>query len=182
MRTCLAAGALAVAGLLAAGCSSGPNTGTGTPVAANIAGASDGGGNSKIVILANYANCMRGHGVPNFPEPPAAPSGGATPAVHSGSGVNRNTPQYRRAAQTCSSLLPRSAGAELITAQDQVDYLRAVQCMRTHGVPAFPDPVFTGGGVHFPRPPAGLDIHSPQVLRAEAICRRLIPHGLPYSR
>jgi hypothetical protein len=53
--------------------------------------------------------------------------------------------------------------------------------MRAHAVPQFPDPVFANGGVHFPVPP-GLDTHAPQVTRAIAICRRLIPSGLPYSR
>jgi hypothetical protein len=81
--------------------------------------------------------------------------------------------------QSCRSFQP--VGAEQITAQDQTDYLRAAQCMRTHGVPQFPDPVFADGGVNFPVP-AGLDTHTPQVLRAIATCRRLIPQGLPYSR
>jgi hypothetical protein len=53
--------------------------------------------------------------------------------------------------------------------------------MWAHGVPDFPDPVFAGGGVNFPVP-ASLDVHTPQVQRAVAICRTLIPRGLPYSR
>jgi hypothetical protein len=53
--------------------------------------------------------------------------------------------------------------------------------MRAHDVPEFPDPVFADGGVNFPVP-RGLDIHTPQVQRAIATCRRLIPQGLPYSR
>jgi hypothetical protein len=177
MRTCLAAGALAVAGLLAVGCSSGPNGTTGnpgTPVAANIAA----GRGGKIAILVSYANCMRTHGVPHFPEPSA--NGEATPPAHDGSAANRNTPQFRRATQACSSLLPNNGQAPAITATDQDDYLRAAQCMRTHGVPGFPDPVFANGGVHFPVP-RGINTQSPQVLRAETICRRLIPQGLPYS-
>ena len=179
MRTCLAAGALAVAGLLAAGCSSGPNGATpnpGTPVAANIAG----GPGGKITILVSYANCMRAHGVPNFPEPPAVTNGGATSAAHNGGGPNRNTPQFRSATQACASLLPKHGAAQRITAKDQDDYLRAAQCMRAHGVPEFPDPVFANGGVHFPVP-RGVNTNSPQVHSAEAICRRLIPAGLPYS-
>ncbi len=179
MRTWLAAGALAVAGLLAAGCSSGHPR---TPVALTPAGAGAGGAGGKIAYLINYAGCMRTHGVPGFPEPSAARTGGTAPAAPSGSTVNRNSPQYRRAAQTCRSLLPNPAGAQPITAEDQVDYLKAAQCMRTHGVPDFPDPVFANGGVHLPPPPPGLDTHSRQVLRAEATCRRLIPSGLPYSR
>jgi hypothetical protein len=169
VRTCLAAGALAVAGLLAAGCSSVPNGGTGhpgTPLASNPAGASDGGAglNAAQDSKSLYISCLSTHGV-----------------SVSDRGVNNgNSPQFRRAEQACRSLLPSPGGAEPLTAKDQVDYLKAAQCMRTHGVPDFPDPVFAGGGVHFPVP-AGLDTHSRQVLRAVATCRTLIPKGLPYS-
>ena len=168
MRTPMAAGALAVAGLLAAGCSSGP-----APIASHPAGASDGGAglNAGPDAKSLFLSCLSTHGV-HLPPPGAG---------HTSSGVNRNSPQFRRAEQACRSLLPSPSGAEPITTQDQVDYLKAAQCMRTHGVPDFPDPVFAGGGVHFPVP-AGLDTHTPQVQRAVATCRRLIPTGLPYSR
>ena len=156
MRTCLAVGALAVAGLLAAGCSSGP-----TPVASPASGGT--GLNAGPDAKSLYISCLGSHGVPV-----------------SDRGVNRNSPQLRRAEQACRSLQPNPGGAEPITAQDQTDYLKAAHCMRAHGVPEFPDPVFADGGVHFTAP-AGLDTHSPQVLRAEATCRRLIPQGLPYS-
>ena len=161
MRTCLAVGALAVAGLVAAGCSSGPNGDSGhpgTPAASNAAAGGGTGQNPKSL----YISCLVSHG------------------VHiTARGVNRNLPALRRAEQACRSLQPH--GAEPITTQDQVYYLRAAQCMRAHGVPQFPDPVFANGGVHFPVP-RGLDTHTPQVTTAIAICRRLIPSGLPYSR
>ena len=161
MRTCLAVGVLAVAGLLAAGCSSGANGGSGhpaTPAASNAAAGGGTGQDSKSL----YISCLVSHG------------------VHiAARGVNRNSPVLRRAEQACRSLQPH--GAEPITTQDQVYYLRAAQCMRAHAVPQFPDPVFANGGVHFSQPP-GVNIHSPQVQRAVTICRRLIPQGLPYSR
>jgi len=168
MRTRLAAGALAVAGLLAAGCSSGP-----TPGAPHAVGASDGGTgvNAGPDAKRLYLSCLSTHGV-HIPPPGAGPNG---------SEVNWNSPQLRRAEQACRPLLPNPGGAEPITAQDQVDYLKAASCMRAHGVPEFPDPVFANGGVHFPVP-AGINTHSPQVLRAVATCRTLIPQGLPYSR
>jgi hypothetical protein len=167
----LAAGALAVAGLLAAaGCSSGP-----APAASPATGVSAGGSNTKIV----YISCLQNHGV-HIPPPVAGGNGGAS-AGHDGGGVNQNSPQFRRAQRACQALLPTGAGPVIITTQQQADYLRAARCMRAHGVPEFPDPVFAGGGVHFSQPP-GVNIHSPQVQRAVATCRRLIPQGLPYSR
>jgi hypothetical protein len=165
MRSCLAAGALVVAGLFAAGCSSGPNGGTGTP-AASGAGAGGAGANTAQNSKSLYISCLASHGVP---------------ISDRGVTLSRNSPRLLRAEHACRSLQPPSSGTQIITAQDQADYLRAAQCMRTHGVPGFPDPVFANGGVHFPVP-RGVDTHSLQVLRAVATCRRLIPQGLPYSR
>jgi hypothetical protein len=165
MRSCLAAGALVVAGLLAAGCSSGPNGGTGTPAASN-AGAGGTGVNTAQNSKSLYISCLASHGVP---------------VSDRGVTLSRNSPRLLRAEQACRSLRPASGGTQTITAQDQTDYLRAARCMRSHGVPGFPDPVFADGGVHFPVP-RNVDTHSPQVLRAIATCRRLIPQGLPYSR
>jgi hypothetical protein len=160
MRRCLAVGALAVAGLLAAGCARGP-----APVAAHPAGASGTGRNAGPDAKALWISCLAAHGVP---------------VSDRGVTLNRNAPTLRRALQACRPLQPNPGGAQQITTQDQVDYLRAAQCMRTHGVPDFPDPVFAGGGVRFPIP-AGLNPQTPQVQRAVATCRRLIPVGLPYS-
>ena len=67
------------------------------------------------------------------------------------------------------------------TAQQQADYLKAAACMRRHGIAGFPDPVFSGGDVHFPLP-AGMNANSTQFLRAREICEQLIPNGLPYSK
>ena len=186
MRIRLAAVGLAVAGLLAAGCSSGtagggqPGT-SATPAAAGASGT--GAFGVKFARLVRFASCMRSHGVPRFPDPIAVNNGKPVFAVPNGSGVNQNSPQFSRAQQACRSLLAdEGPAAPVITTQDQVDYLRAAQCMRDHGITGFPDPVITGnGGVHFPVPP-GINTHSPQVAAAVAICRRLIPRGLPYSR
>lgn len=184
MRIGLAAGGLAVAGLLAAGCSSGTNGGAGQAGASPppAAGAGNAGGAGvKFAELIRFASCMRTHGVPRFPDPIAVSNG--KPVFPAESGVNQNSPQFSRAQQACRSLLAsQRQGEGALTAQDQVDYLRAVQCMRAHGVTGFPDPVFpAGGGVRFPVP-AGLNTHTPQVAAAVAVCRRLIPSGLPYSR
>ena len=56
--------------------------------------------------------------------------------------------------------------------------------MRAHGVPIFPDPVFSGNSVSFPKPP-GMNANianSPTFLRAREICEMLIPPGLPFSK
>jgi hypothetical protein len=67
-----------------------------------------------------------------------------------------------------------------ITPADQADYLKAAECMRSHGVPDFPDPTFGNGTVTFNAPP-NIDPNSPQARSAVGACSKLIPPGLPYS-
>jgi hypothetical protein len=67
-----------------------------------------------------------------------------------------------------------------ITPADQGDYLKAAECMRSHGVPDFPDPTFGNNTVTFNVPP-NIDPNSSQAKSAVATCSKLIPPGLPYS-
>jgi len=69
---------------------------------------------------------------------------------------------------------------QTITPADQTEYLNAARCMRSHGVPDFPDPTFGNNTVTFNIPP-NIDRNSPQAKAAVAICVQLIPSGLPYS-
>ena len=69
---------------------------------------------------------------------------------------------------------------QTITPADQADYRKAAGCMRSHGVPDFPDPTFENNTVTFTIPP-NIDPNSPHAKSAEAICVKLIPPGLPYS-
>ena len=49
-------------------------------------------------------------------------------------------------------------------------------CMRSHGVPSFPDP--SGRGIHI-GPGSGIDPSSPAFKGAQSACRRLLPGGGP---
>src|SRR5262249_17969415 len=69
---------------------------------------------------------------------------------------------------------------QTITPADHAAYLDAASCMRSHGVPDFPDPTFENNTVTFNIPP-NIDPNSAQAKTAEAICVKLIPPGLPYS-
>jgi hypothetical protein len=69
---------------------------------------------------------------------------------------------------------------QTITRAEQADYLRAAACIRSHGVPDFPDPTFPNGHVRF-NIPSSIDANSPQAKSAQAACVNLIPPGLPYS-
>jgi hypothetical protein len=70
--------------------------------------------------------------------------------------------------------------SQTITPADHADYLEAARCMRSHGVPDFPDPTFRNNTVTFNVPP-NIDPNSSQAKSAEAICVNLIPPGLPYG-
>lgn len=63
---------------------------------------------------------------------------------------------------------------------DQVDYLKAVTCLHTHGVRSIPEPTFTGGSDHL-NVPKSIDQHSPTFQNALSTRRKLIPRGLAYS-
>jgi hypothetical protein len=119
--------------------------------------------------------------VPNFPDPKITVHGnGVSVAIGINPSISGN-PHFKSAQQACKKLLPEGGpGGESnhqITPQEQSQYLKAAACIRSHGIPSFPDPTFSGGGVHLPKT-AGINLHSPQVHAAEEACQSLIPGGL----
>jgi hypothetical protein len=137
--------------------------------------ASGGSGLSSYVSHAlAFSRCVRAHGVPNFPDPDS--SGVLSKAAMRQLGISPS--RLRAAMDPCQNLLP--GGPPPLSAQQQHDYLTAAACMRSHGITNFPDPTFSGGGVHFPIPP-GVDASSARFTQARQTCARLIPAGLPYS-
>ena len=57
------------------------------------------------------------------------------------------------------------------------DFLKFASCMRSHGVPNFPDPS-PGGGIQI-SPGSGLDPASPAFQSAQNECKKLLPGGGP---
>jgi len=169
---------VAAAVLLIAACGGGSGSGTASSEAGTAVAASASSSQSATAKLLAYSQCMRVHGVPNFPDPDST---GQLPKTQ----LKRLTvsgPVIRAADAKCDDLLPVQPGINApLSPQQQQDYLKAVMCMRQHGIHDFPNPIFSGDSVHFPVP-AGLNTKSPQVLQAETICRRLIPAGLPDSQ
>ena len=183
-RSGLIAGALLIAGVLVTACgSASPPSGVASvATTTTTSSAAQGGthGSPESVALA-YVNCMRTHGEPNMPDPPAGTHTSVHISIPVGSGINPNSPQFIRATNACKHLLPHNGvTSDTITSAEQADYLKAAACMRSHGIPDFPDPSFQDGTVNFDirRP---LDPSSPQYKNALAICQKLIPAGLPYS-
>lgn len=128
-----------------------------------------------------FSACMRAHGVPNFPDPKISTSGNS---VKVAIGINPSisgNPHFNAAQKSCQKLLPEGGpgpnSGPPISPKEQTEYLQAAACIRAHGIPNFPDPTFSGGGVHIPKT-AGINPHSPQVRAAEEACQSLIPGGL----
>jgi hypothetical protein len=191
-RAGIAATALAAIALLVAGCggtspssgvahlgsSTASSTSASTPSAASGEGSGVAQARSQAVA---YAACMRAHGITSFPEPQVSGSGDEVRIkMTAPAGVVRGNPKFKSAGQACEKLMPGGgpAGhAPQISPQEQSQYLKAAACIRSHGIPSFPDPTFSGGGVHLPHV-AGINLHSPQVRAAEEACQSLIPGGL----
>jgi hypothetical protein len=138
------------------------------------------GGNHVAMMVGNaaqgtrFAACMRGHGVPNFPDPD--PQGN----LQFGSEINPHSPIFRSALNTCRKLLPAGFGqaptaAQLAQVQQQL--LAFATCMRTRGIEDFPDP--TGGELPPIQPVGDLDPNDPQFQTAYNACKTHIPAGVP---
>jgi len=166
----LAAAVLVLAPLLAACGSSSPGSG-------------DSAASAQAKGLA-FARCMRSHGVPNFPDPTTGSGGGleirATQRAGSGpslkvNGVSVNAPAFQSAQQACHPLLPNGGKPPQLSASQKQAMLQFSQCMRTHGVPGFPDPTFSGGRVGIQirgGAGGGLDPNSPAFQTAQKDCQQ----------
>jgi hypothetical protein len=177
----LAIAGLAAMGLLATACgggSKGPGAagaGRATTTAAPTAAASSSppGQISQAQQLLELARCIRSHGVPNFPDP--SPAAGLLGMIEN-SGVNPQTPAFQAAVQACKKYEPV---ANLTPAQSAAQNAKGVeesQCMRSHGVPDFPDPT-TGpiGEQVINMRGTGIDMQSPAFQAASQACQRLYP-------
>ncbi len=84
-----------------------------------------------------FANCMRAHGVPSFPDP----SGGGGGINLDRTGINPNSPAFKSAQQACAHLTPAGAPGGMKATESQfVTAVRFAKCMRAHGYSDFPDP------------------------------------------
>jgi hypothetical protein len=142
--------ALVLAGLIgpiSAGCGSNASSETGTAASTGIAGStsstgttstgtSSSGVNTKLTArdkAVKFAECIRAHGVTDFPDPNAKNQFeygvSVTPAV------------WKQATTACKDLQPPGTLSGKRTPKQQSASLRFAQCIRDNGVKDFPDPV-----------------------------------------
>ena len=122
-----------------------------------------------------FSNCMRSHGVPQFPDPS---SGGGLKLVP-GSGLDPFSPSFRSAQQACRKFAPPNPGPVSMSESQRRAAVKFAECMRSHGAPNFPDPTLkppTGGtpvlalrGMFFPLG-SGDDPRSPAFKQAARAC------------
>src|SRR5437667_4362574 len=108
--------------------------------------------NDQILAIGQQAaQCMRQHGIPDFPDPSidqhgqlSLPQGAA--GEHVKAELNAN-PDAERACQPILDRLPAGAtrGSESqYTQEDLANLLKFAQCMRRNGMPDWPDPKADG--------------------------------------
>lgn len=166
---------------------------SGRPSATGSGGSSAEGSAGSPSAIA-YSACMRSHGVPNYPDPDSSgrlPKGDAQQF-----GVS--TSQYQAAQQACQHLLPASGSLhaqeyqcmqnsdcppalvqQMLTADRKL-----ARCMRSHGVPNFPDPTTDSNGPVFNITNAGISdaaSHSSQFEAKLTECARLAGGNAPES-
>jgi hypothetical protein len=125
--------------------------------------------------LLKYAQCMRSHGLTDFPDPTVGPNGqiGFEIQGNGNSDLNPRSPQFVAARSACQKYMP--GGGQLTPAEQaeaNVKALEYAQCMRSHGEPDFPDP--NGQGLIKINNATGiLNPNSPQFEKAQTACQSL---------
>jgi hypothetical protein len=123
--------------------------------------------------LVKYAECMRSHGLSDFPDPVPSPLGGFGFHYHAtpGSELDPNSPRFQSATKACQKDVPPSL-ANLTPAEMAANALKWTDCMRSHGEPDFPDP--NGQGlIQITNQTGIMDANSPQFQRAEKACQQM---------
>jgi len=149
-----------------------------SPGVANIgtsaapASSASGGGGSKADDAAHFSSCMRSHGVTNFPDP----SAGGGIAISPSMGFDPNSPTFLAAQRACRSLLHITPPSPAEQARMQQEALKFSACMRSHGLPNFPDPQFGNGTVRMKLDARqGMDPNSPAFQAAQQACQKEAP-------
>jgi hypothetical protein len=143
-------------------------------------GAGNSGSQSQATlggVTVQFAQCMRTHGVPNFPDPNA--QGQVT-----FSGVGPQSASFQAAQRACAKYSPNGGKAPSPAQQAKMvaQALKFSECMRAHGISDFPDPeVQSGAGgvsigirINGKGQTSDLNPRSPQFQAAQKVCQPLM--------
>jgi hypothetical protein len=129
---------------------------------------SSGASGGSSASPARFAQCMRGHGVPSFPDPDS--SGHFSLQITKGGSLDPSSATYKSALQTCHRF-DTGFGSGSGSGTNNSAALKFSQCMRSHGVTDFPDP--SGGGIKM----TGGVQSNPNFQSALQACRPLLSGG-----
>lgn len=165
----MAAAAVAAASVIAA-------CGSNSPSSSSASSSEGPPTQAQVQQIVHFADCMRSHGVPNFPDPTTSPhefKEALDPAT-------ARTPAFLSAGTACQHLMPRhsqSSQSAAPTRAQTAAMLAFARCIRSHGFPNFPDPSSTGDLNHQMVANAGINLHQPAVLQAGDACTS-VTHGV----
>ena len=185
----IAAAIIATTGLalLAAACS-------GSPPSTAAGGSPNAGDSASSPSAVSYSNCMRSHGVPTYPDP----SDGQLPKGDAQAfGVSSSV--FSAAQTACQHLLPPARSFEqqaslcmsvgdcppALVQQMMATDRKFAECMRSHGVPDWPDPTIgPQGSPGFRLSLVGIthdQTHSAPMSNTIAECQRLAGATLTFG-
>jgi hypothetical protein len=125
--------ALAMVAVIIAGCGSNAPSETGTATSTSTSTAATHKNVTDQDKAVRFAECIRGHGVPHFPDPDAKGD-----FVF---GIDVSPAVWHKAVVACKDLQPPGALSGKRSPKQQSDALRFAHCVRENGVKDFPDPV-----------------------------------------
>jgi hypothetical protein len=159
-RAGVLAAALAGTALLAAACGGGSG---GSPSAA---------GDTAYHKAEAFAQCMRAHGEPGYPDPDSQGN-----FLLNGKKDHLNGALMQSAQKACQHLIPGSGVSSAQQRQMENRVLKFAGCMRAHGLPDFRDPTVNSSGVSISLAGSGSghgSSLSPQFRSAMQVCRKFL--------
>lgn len=111
-----------------------------------------------------YADCVRSHGIPNFPDP------GTTAAYHFIAQLNPSAPAVESAQNACAKYGSALAPPTRPSTSQMRALVKLSQCMRDHGVPNFPDPTGNNAETYQLIARLGINPKTPAFGHAAAAC------------
>jgi hypothetical protein len=136
---------------------------TSSPASAGVAGPAPPAGGPGVIFSGvgiAFAACLRSHGEPSVPDPSSRGQLSIT-------GIDPHSPQLQSAEKDCQKFSPSApppTASQQTRAQTQA--LKFAACVRKHGLPNFPDPIFRHGNIG----QRGVDPKSPQFQSAQRAC------------
>lgn len=156
------AGVLAVTAgivMLAAACSSSPSSTSSTDAS------------SQLQQNLSFTQCMRSHGLQDFPDPNANGQGFGNQQQQR---QERSNPHFSTAYSACRHLLPSGPSSTTKPKPNNAALVQFAQCMRSHGVKNYPDPN-SNVSVRTQLAQAGINPNTPTFRSTLQTCDRLVP-------